>query len=357
MGGGNDEREQTLNAILVEMDGFGTDTNIIVCAATNRPDVLDSALMRPGRFDREIVIDLPDVKGREMILKVHGKAVKLDPSINLKVIAQGTPGFSGAELAALVNEAAILAAMQEHEWVTQADLEEARDKVRFGKEKKSRVMEESDKKITAYHEAGHAVLNCFLENTDPVHKVTIIPRGMALGATMMLPEKERMHYTRGQVLDELVVLYGGRHAETIFCDDITTGAVSDIQRATQFARLMVTEWGMSEKLGLIRFAERRGNDFLGGEIGMGHDHSESTSRIIDEEISTISKNAEERALNMLNEHKDSVESVAQALIQYETISGQEVRDLIKGIAITRQEVVADASQSGPPPMPDASATS
>ncbi len=351
MGGGNDEREQTLNAILVEMDGFGTDTNIIVCAATNRPDVLDSALMRPGRFDREIVIDLPDVKGREKILSVHGNAVKLDPSINLKVIAQGTPGFSGAELAALINEAAILAAMQEHQWVTQADLEEARDKVRFGKEKKSRVMEESDKKITAYHEAGHAVLNCLLENTDPVHKVTIIPRGMALGATMMLPEKEQMHYTRGRVLDELIVLYGGRQAEEMFCDDITTGAVSDIQRATQFAKLMVTEWGMNERLGLLNFAERRGNDFLGGEVGMGHDHSNETARIIDEEVTKISKTAEAQALTMLGDHRECVERVAQALIQYETISGQEVRDLMEGVDVSRENIVVDGPQDVPPPMP------
>jgi len=347
MGGGNDEREQTLNAILVEMDGFGTDEGIIVMAATNRPDVLDAALLRPGRFDREIVIDLPDVHGREMILGVHTKEVTVADGVNLATVARGTPGFSGAELAALVNEAAINAAMADRDAVTMADFEEARDKVRFGREKKSRVLEPEDKRITAYHEAGHAVVNEILPHTEPVHKVTIIPRGMALGATMMLPEKDRMHMTKKQMHAELAVLYGGRVAEEIFCDDITAGASNDIQRATQLAKLMITEWGMSEQLGAVNLADRSGSDFLGSEISVGKDHSEATVREIDEEVRGILKSAHVASRELIQEKKDMVERVAEALLLYETISGEEVKRLISG-----DLPVELRPQPAPPPLPE-----
>lgn len=331
MGGGHDEREQTLNAILVEMDGFATDEGIIVIAATNRPDVLDPALLRPGRFDREIVIDLPDVKGREMILGVHTKHVRLADDVDLDAMARGTPGFSGAELAALVNEAAIQAAMRDHEAVKQEDFEEARDKVRFGRQKRSRVMDPADKRITAYHEAGHAVVNALCQNTEPVHKVTIIPRGMALGATMMLPEKDQLHMTRNKVQDELTVLYGGRVAEETFCEDITSGASNDIMHATRLARMMVTEWGMSDKVGPINFADRQGSDFLGTELSVGKEFSEATVREIDEEVSRLLREARERAVRLIHDHRDAVERVAQALLTYETIQGNEVKALVSGV--------------------------
>ena len=331
MGGGHDEREQTLNAILVEMDGFGTDDGIILMAATNRPDVLDPALLRPGRFDREIVIDLPDVIGRKAILEVHSKDVRTAPGVDMGAVAKGTPGFSGAELAALVNEAAIIAAMSGHEFVMQLDFDEARDKVAFGgREKKSRVMDHEDKRITAYHEAGHAVVSCLLENTEPVHKVTIIPRGMALGATMMLPEKDRMHMTRRRLYDELAVLYGGRVAEELFCDDITSGAANDIQRATHIAKLMITEWGMSEKLGPIHLADRMGSEFLGTELTVGKDHSEATVREIDQEISRLLEVARERARETIEARRGAVERVAESLLIYETLQGDEVRELVEG---------------------------
>jgi len=359
MGGGNDEREQTLNAILVEMDGFSSDDRVIVIAATNRPDVLDSALLRPGRFDREIVLDLPDVKGREKILLVHTKAVKIDPSVNLAVIARGTPGFSGAELAALTNEAAILAAMREHTWVTQSDLEEARDKVRFGRQKKSHVMEEEDKQITAYHEAGHAVVNAYMEHTDPVHKITIIPRGMALGATMFLPEKDRMHWSRNRLLDEICCLYGGRIAEELFCEDITTGASSDIERASSLARQMITHWGMSKKLGAINFGERRGNDFLGNEYGMGKNHSAATAKTIDEEVAALLDEQYQRAHRTLDEHRDLMERVTQALMVYENVSKSEFEMLVAGASVDEMHAASppsgDDERKEPPPMPTAEA--
>jgi cell division protease FtsH len=348
MGGGNDEREQTLNAILVEMDGFGTDVNIIVIAATNRPDVLDPALLRPGRFDREIVIDLPDVVGREAILKVHTKGVKLAPEVELASIARGTPGFSGAELAALVNEGAILAAMREHAYVRQDDLEEARDKVRFGRAKKSRVMDLSDKRITAYHEAGHALVNMLLEHTEPLHKVTIIPRGMALGVTMMLPEKDRLHMSRKQILDDLAVSYGGRIAEHEFCDDITSGATSDIQHATRMARAMVTRWGMSEDLGPINLAARSGSDFLGNEYSMGNEHSQETARRVDAEIERILNEAHQRAEDIIKSNRDAMERITAGLLEFETLSGKEVQALYDGT-----EVKDLRNQGGiePPPLP------
>ncbi len=361
MGGGNDEREQTLNAILVEMDGFSSDDRVIVIAATNRPDVLDSALLRPGRFDREIVIDLPDVKGREKILAVHTKAIKLDPSVELATIARGTPGFSGAELAALTNEAAILAAMRGHTWVTQGDLEEARDKVRFGRQKKSHVMEEEDKTITAYHEAGHAVVNAFMKFTDPVHKITIIPRGMALGATMFLPEKDRMHWSRNRLLDEICTLYGGRIAEQLFCDDITTGASSDISRASSLARQMITHWGMSEKVGAIHYGERRGNDFLGNEYGMGKEHSPATAKLIDEEVAALLDEQYKRAEGILEENRDLMERVSDALMRYENVSKAEFEMLVAGASVDDMHAASppsgDAERKEPPPVPPSASAS
>lgn len=355
MGGGNDEREQTLNAILVEMDGFSSDERVIVIAATNRPDVLDNALLRPGRFDREITIDLPDVKGREKILGVHTRNVKIDPSVDLEIIARGTPGFSGAELAALTNEAAILAAMREHLWVTQDDLEEARDKVRFGRQKKSAVMEEDDKRITAYHEAGHAVVNVFMKHTDPVHKITIIPRGMALGATMFLPEKDRMHWSHNRLLDEICTLYGGRVAEEVFLEDITTGASNDIERATDLARRMITHWGMSKKLGPVNFGEKAGRNFLGGDYGSSKDHSQLTAKVIDEEVGEILQEQHQRALTILKENRDLMERVAQALIRYENISKEEFKQLVDGTSVEDLHPVGEPEtgeeRKTPPPMP------
>jgi cell division protease FtsH len=355
MGGGNDEREQTLNAILVEMDGFSSDERVIVIAATNRPDVLDSALLRPGRFDREIVIDLPDVKGREKILLVHTKAIKLDPSVDISLIARGTPGFSGAELAALTNEAAILAAMRGHTWVTQGDLEESRDKVRFGRQKKSHVMEEEDKTITAYHEAGHAVVNAFMEHTDPVHKITIIPRGMALGATMFLPEKDRMHWSKNRLLDEICTLYGGRIAEHLFCDDITTGASSDIERASSLARQMITHWGMSEKLGAIHYGERQGNDFLGAEYGMGKDHSAATAQLIDEEVASLLDVQYKRAEKTLEANRDLMERVTEALMRFENVTKAEFELLVAGSTVDAMHAASPPAgndeRKEPPPVP------
>lgn len=354
MGGGNDEREQTLNAILVEMDGFGTDVNIIVIAATNRPDVLDPALLRPGRFDREIVIDLPDVAGREQILRVHTRHVKLAPEVLLAKIARGTPGFSGAELAALVNEAAIIAAMKEHAYVRQEDLEEARDKVRFGRAKKSRVMEIEDKRITAFHEAGHALVNLLLKHTEPLHKVTIIPRGMALGVTMMLPEKDRMHFTRNQALDSLAVSYGGRVAEDVFCDDITSGASSDIQQATNLARAMITRWGMSDALGPVNLASQSGSDFLGNDYSMGTEHSNWTSKRIDEEVERILREAQARAEEIINGNTEAMHRITEALLEYETISGAEVHQLYEGLPpsdLRPGAPTGGGSSTSPPPLP------
>ncbi|MBK9385161.1 MAG: ATP-dependent zinc metalloprotease FtsH [Planctomycetes bacterium] len=337
MGGGHDEREQTLNAILVEMDGFDTDEGIIVIAATNRPDVLDPALMRPGRFDREIVIDLPDVRGREMILRVHARKVKMAPSVDLSVIARATPGFSGADLAAVINEAAISAVMNGHDAIELGDLEEARDKIRFGRQKKSRVMEREDKRITAYHEAGHAVVQSLLDKTEPVHKVTIIPRGMALGATMTLPTKDQYFVSRDRMQQDLSVLYAGRIAEESFCGDITAGAQNDIQRATQLARLMVCEWGMSPKVGPINYGERQGSEFLGTEFRMGNVYSDDTAREIDQEVKQLLERSYSRAREIIQTNQDAMHRVAEGLLKYETLSGEEVQWLIAGrdIAVLR----------------------
>jgi cell division protease FtsH len=330
LGGGHDEREQTLNAILVEMDGFGTDEGIIVVAATNRPDVLDPALLRPGRFDREVTIDLPDVEGRKAILAVHLKRVKSAPDADVQTLARSTPGYSGADLAAIINEAAIMAVLAKREAVTMPDLEEARDKVRYGRQKKSRKIEEEDRRITAYHEAGHAVVAALLPETDPPHKVTIVPRGRALGATMIVPERESYHLQRTKLHAQMTMLFGGRVAEALFCGDISAGAADDIRRATDLARAMVTELGMSERVGPINYAERQGSDFLGTELGRGKIHSEETAREIDTEVMRFLNEAYTRAESMLRAHGREVEEIAKALLLYETVTGDEVARVLAG---------------------------
>ncbi len=333
MGGGHDEREQTLNAILVEMDGFGTDEGIIVLAATNRPDVLDPALLRPGRFDREVTIDLPDVQGRAEILSVHLKKVKHDDSVDVQTLARSTPGYSGADLAATVNEAAIMAALQKSEVIRMEHLEEARDKVRYGRQKKSRKFEEEDRRITAYHEAGHAVVAIQIPETDPPHKVTIVPRGRALGSTMVLPEKESYHMQRKRLVGQLAVLFGGRVSEALFCGDISAGASDDIRRATELARAMVTELGMSDRIGPVNYAERQGSDFLGTELLSGKWHSEVTAREIDEEVKQLLSDAYERAQRLVEGSREQVEILTSALLKYETITGEEIGRILRGASI------------------------
>ncbi|MGQ0553445.1 MAG: ATP-dependent zinc metalloprotease FtsH [Planctomycetota bacterium] len=331
LGGGHDEREQTLNAILVEMDGFETDSGVIMIAATNRPDVLDPALLRPGRFDRQIVLDLPDVRGREAILVVHAQKVKLSPEVDLSQVARGTPMFSGAELEALINEGALIATLKDKDQVEQDDLDEARDKVRFGRQKKSRVMVEEDRKVTAYHEAGHAIVAAHLVGVvEPVHKVTIIPRGMALGATMYLPERDKYHHRKRELLGMLAVAFGGRVAEELFCEDISGGAANDIERATEIARAMVCSWGMSEALGPVALGEKRGEVFLGDEMLRSKNYSEATSEAIDREVRVILDAAHEQAKTILEAHRREMEEVTKALMRYETISGDDVRAIVGG---------------------------
>jgi cell division protease FtsH len=348
LGGGHDEREQTLNAILVEMDGFGTDEGIIVVAATNRPDVLDPALLRPGRFDREVVIDLPDVKGREEIFRVHIKKVKVGPDVDVGTLARSTPGYSGADIAAIINEAAIMAALQKKDEVSMENLEEARDKVRYGRQKKSRKLEEEDRKITAYHEAGHAVVAASLPVVDEPHKVTLVPRGRALGTTMFLPDKESYHFQKKKMLGQLAVAFGGRVSEALFCGDISAGASDDIRRATELARAMVTELGMSERVGPINYAERQGSDFLGTELMSGKWHSEETAREIDEEVERLLKEAYQTAERVVADNRASIELVAQALLRYETISGDDIKKLMKGASIdSLRPVVPTPKPSSP----------
>jgi cell division protease FtsH len=328
-GGGQDERESTLNAILVEMDGFETDEGIIIIAATNRPDMLDPALLRPGRFDKVIVVDLPDVKGREGILKVHAKKVRLASDVDLGVIARLTPMFSGAELEALINEAALIAVARNKEFVDMECLEEARDKVKWGTQKKSRVMEEEDKRIIAYHESGHALAAYYLPDADKLHKVTIIPRGMTGGATMLQPKKELLNLRKKRLLSDIMLMLAGRVAEEMFCNDITTGAQNDIQRATEIARMMVSEWGMSEELGPIRYGIVNQSLFLGSDFLGKREFSEETAKKIDDEVHKIIKKCYEEAKQLLNEHKSEVELVAQGLIRYEALSFEEVKTLIE----------------------------
>ena len=329
MGGGHDEREQTLNALLVEMDGFDTRTGVIIIAATNRPDVLDPALLRPGRFDRQVSVGLPDVNGREEILKVHVKKIKMEPNTDLNVIARGTPGFSGAELANLINESALLAARKNLEAVTIVEMEEARDKVRWGRERRSLALSEKEKENTAYHEAGHAILNVLLEHTDPLHKVTIIPRGPSLGSTMFLPEEDKFTYRQKELLDQLVVAMGGRVAEEITFGNVTNGAVGDIRMATNIARKMVCEWGMSEDLGMIEYGEERGEVFVARDVGSSRGYSEVTARKIDEEIKSLIDGAYAKAKAMLIEYNVALVNLSNALLEYETLDAKQVEEIIE----------------------------
>jgi len=329
LGGGHDEREQTLNQILVEMDGFEKNTNVILLAATNRPDVLDKALLRPGRFDRQIVVDVPDVNGREQILKIHTRKIPLNKNVNLKVIAKGTPGLVGADLENLVNESALLAARKNKTKVSMIDFEEAKDKVMMGNERKSMVLTDDDKKITAYHEAGHALVAYFTPESDPVHKITIIPRGRALGLTAQLPEKERFNYSTKYLLGRLDILMGGRSAEKIIFNDFTTGAGNDIAVATDIAKKMVCEWGMSDKIGPLTFGNKEEQVFLGKEISKPKDFSEEKSTVIDAEITRIVQNAENNAINLLNKHIKHLHNLAKILLENETINGNEMEDVIK----------------------------
>ena len=337
---GSEEREQTLNAILVEMDGFSSDVDVIVIAATNRPDVLDPALLRPGRFDREISVDLPDMKGREGILAVHTRGVPIDDNVDLTDVARGTPMFSGADLEALVNEAALIAAMVGRETVTFADFEEARDKVRWGRAKRSRVMEEEDRVVTAYHEAGHALLAHLIPEVEPLHKVTIIPRGPSLGSTMQLPERDRYQLTLSTIQGNLMVLFGGRIAEERFCGDISSGASSDLQRASELAWRLVCEWGMSERIGPVVYGSSDDMVASGEQPGIVALGSELRSEI-DREIRRTLDNAYQSAQALLDRHSDSVEAIARALLERETLSGGRGR----GIA-ARAAAAGPAGRSG-----------
>ncbi len=327
MGGGHDEREQTLIALLVEMDGFDTQEGVIIIAATNRPDVLDPALLRPGRFDRQVTVSLPDVKGREQILNVHAKKIKLAAGTDLSRIAKGTPGFSGAELANLINESALLAARKGIKAVTLEEMEEARDKVRWGRERRSLALSDKEKKNTAYHEAGHAILNEVLDHTDPLHKVTIIPRGPSLGSTMFLPDEDKFNYRRLELLDQLVVLMGGRVAEEIIFGDVTNGAMGDIRMATNMARKMICEWGMSENMGMVEYGEGDGaNGFMAAS---SKSYSEDTAKRIDSEIKGLIDHAYQEAERLLNEYREQLDKISEALLEFETLDAHHIKDLIE----------------------------
>jgi cell division protease FtsH len=330
IGGGHDEREQTLNAILVEMDGFDTDDQVIVIAATNRGDILDHALTRPGRFDRQISVPLPDLKGRLEILKVHAKKIKLAPNAGLDKLARGTPMFSGADLAAIINEAALAATMANKDYVETADLEEARDKVRWGRARKSRVIDEHDKKITAYHEAGHAFVQSMLKDADPLHKVSIIPRGPFGGATFALPEKDRLHYTKRYCMALLQVCFGGRIAEEIFCDDISSGAQADIQQATAIAKQMILTWGMSEKLGPISYESDSGIRDMMYIMPGEREYSEKTAEEIDGEVRRLTDQAYKKSKELIEANKDKLDKIAKTLLKYETLDAEEVKLILAG---------------------------
>jgi cell division protease FtsH len=330
LGGGHDEREQTLNQLLVEMDGFESNEGVILIAATNRPDVLDPALLRPGRFDRQVVVPRPDVKGRLKILNVHARKVPLDPDVEMEVVAKGTPGFSGADLANLINEAALLAARANKSQVNMHDLEAAKDKVMMGAERRSMVITEEEKKVTAYHEAGHVLVALFIPGADPVHKVSIIPRGRAMGVTMYLPEQEKYNETRDGLHTRICTLLGGRVAEEITFASITSGASNDIERATAIARKMVCEWGMSDKLGPLSYGEKEGEVFLGRDMGHMKNYSEATAVEIDEEIKRIVKENYERTRQILLEQKAALITVAEALLEKENLDGAEIRAMVFG---------------------------
>jgi cell division protease FtsH len=330
LGGGNDEREQTLNQLLVEMDGFEGTTGVIVIAATNRPDVLDPALLRPGRFDRQVVVPLPDIRGREQILLVHMRKVPVGPDVKAEIIARGTPGFSGADLANLVNEAALFAARKNKRLVDMDDFERAKDKIVMGAERRSMVMPEEERRNTAYHESGHALVAKLLPKTDPVHKVTIIPRGRALGVTMQLPEQDRYSMDRDRLLSTIAVLFGGRIAEEVFMGQMTTGASNDFERATAIARSMVTQWGMSDEMGTMVYGENEGEVFLGRSITTHKNVSEATLQKVDQEIRKIIDGQYTLAKKLILDNRDKVDAMAKALLEWETIDADQINDIMAG---------------------------
>jgi cell division protease FtsH len=347
LGGGNDEREQTLNQLLVEMDGFESNEGVILIAATNRPDVLDPALLRPGRFDRQVVVPNPDIGGREKILKVHMRKVPLAPDVEPRVLARGTPGFSGADLANLVNEAALRAARVGKRLVTMSDFEYAKDKVLMGTERRSMAMTDEEKKLTAYHEAGHALVALHVPKTDPLHKVTIIPRGRALGVTMQLPERDHLSHTKLFLESRLAILFGGRMAEEIIFgpENVTTGAASDIQVATQMARGMITAYGMSDKLGRVRYQANEQEVFLGHAVTQTQNVSEATAQLIDQEVRRLIEEAETQARKILTDYHDDLHTIAKALLEYETLSNDEIGQILRGDPIVRD----DTGGAGPGP--------
>ncbi|MFZ3034524.1 MAG: ATP-dependent zinc metalloprotease FtsH [Parvibaculum sp.] len=349
LGGGNDEREQTLNQLLVEMDGFEPNEGIILIAATNRPDVLDPALLRPGRFDRQVVVPNPDVVGREKILKVHMKKVPLSPDVDARTLARGTPGFSGADLANLVNEAALLAARRGKRLVTMSEFEAAKDKVMMGAERRSMVMTEEEKKLTAYHEGGHALVALKMAASDPVHKATIIPRGRALGMVMRLPERDQISVTREKLQADLAVAMGGRIAEELIFghDKVTSGASSDISMATKMAKAMVTRWGMSDKLGPLAYAENEEEVFLGHSVARHQNMSEETQRLIDSEVRRIVEEGYDTAKTILTDDIDELHIIAKGLLEYETLSGDEIKGLLKGVPPVRDHGDTVKPDSGP----------
>ncbi|MCE9551164.1 MAG: ATP-dependent zinc metalloprotease FtsH [Betaproteobacteria bacterium] len=348
LGGGNDEREQTLNALLVEMDGFEGASGVIVIAATNRPDVLDSALLRPGRFDRQVVVPLPDIRGREQILMVHMRKVPVSPDVKADILARGTPGMSGADLANLVNEAALFAARRSKRFVEMDDFEAAKDKIMMGAERRSVVMPEEERRNTAYHESGHAVVAKLLPKTDPVHKVTIIPRGRALGLTMQLPAEDRYSMDKNRILDTLAVLFGGRIAEEIFMHQMTTGASNDFERATEMARRMVTQWGMSEALGTMVYGENEGEVFLGRSVTTHKNVSEATMQKVDEEIRRIIDQQYALARGLIEANRDKVEAMATALLEYETLDADQLDDIMAGKPPRQPKVIQSSKDVQPP---------
>lgn len=346
LGGGHDEREQTLNQLLVEMDGFGANEGIIMIAATNRPDILDPALLRPGRFDRQIVVDRPDIKGRQEILKVHVKGKPISPEVELGVIARRTPGFTGADLSNLVNEAALMTARKNKNKIDMPEMEEAAERVIMGPERRSRVISDKEKRLTAYHEGGHTLVGMLLDNTDPVHKVTIIPRGRAGGYTLSLPKEDRYYATRSEMLDELKVLLGGRVAEALVLKEISSGASNDLQRATSLARQMICEYGMSPELGPMTFGHRQDQVFLGRDIGRDKDYSEEVAAKIDKEIRKFIDEAYQKTESLLNENMDKLHLIADALIERETLEGEEIDQLMKyGKILSKEE---NTSEIGTP---------
>jgi len=353
LGGGNDEREQTLNQLLVEMDGFEATAGVIVIAATNRPDVLDPALLRPGRFDRQVVVPLPDIRGREEILKVHMRKVPLAPDVKPEILARGTPGFSGADLANLVNEAALFAARGQKRLVDMDDFERAKDKIIMGAERRSMIMPEEERRNTAYHESGHAVVAKLLPKTDPVHKVTIIPRGRALGVTMQLPEQDRYSQDRERLLNTITVLFGGRIAEELFMQQMTTGAANDFERATEIARRMVTQWGMSDALGPMVYGENEGEVFLGRSITTHKNVSESTMQKVDQEIRRIIDEQYKLARHLLETNRDKVEAMTAALLEWETLDAEQLNDIMAGKPPRPPK--ASASTGAPPAASDGAA--